>query len=115
MASKIFARCIFTQIQIPIKTVLNQNQAGFGIGCSCADITFVIRRLIEESAEFQKPLFINFINFEKAFDSVFRTALWEIMREYGRARQKFFHVLDHVVQYKSFLLELSNSSLDQLF
>jgi hypothetical protein len=83
VASKIFGRCIFTRIQIPIKTVLRQNQAGFRIVRSCADMTFVLRTLIEELAELQKSLFINFIDSGKAFDSVFRTALWEIMREYG--------------------------------
>jgi hypothetical protein len=45
---------------------MRQNEAGFRLRRSCADITFVLRRLIEESVEFQKPLFVNFKDFEKA-------------------------------------------------
>ncbi len=33
--------------------------------------------------EWNSSLYINFIDFEKAFDSVDREALWKILRHYG--------------------------------
>ena len=83
VASKIFTRCIFERIQDPIEEILRQNQAGFRKGRSCMDMVFVLRKLIEESAEFQKALYVNFVDFEKAFDSVFREVLWKVLGEYG--------------------------------
>ena len=83
VASKIFTRCIFERIQGPVEEKLHENQAGFRKGRGCMDMVFVLRRLIEESAEVQKTLFVNFVDFEKAFDSVFREALWKVLREYG--------------------------------
>ena len=38
---------------------------------------------VEESAEFQSALLVNFADFAKVFDSVLRTTLWDILREYG--------------------------------
>ena len=83
VAAKVFTSCIFERIQDPIEEILRPNQAGFRKGRGCMDMVFVLRRLIEESVEFKKQLYVNFVDFEKAFDSVFREALWGIMKEYG--------------------------------
>ena len=42
-----------------------------------------MRSIIEQSIEWQSSLYVNFIDFEKAFDSVHRDSLWLIMRSYG--------------------------------
>ena len=38
---------------------------------------------MEESLEWNSPLYINFIDYEKAFDSVDRETLWKLLRHYG--------------------------------
>ena len=83
VVSKIFAKCLFTRIQELVEKILRKHQSGFRKGRACADQTFILRKIIEESLEFQRAVFINFVDFEKAFDSVYRSALWDIMREYG--------------------------------
>ena len=83
VASKIFTRCIFQRISGAVDDVLRENQAGFRKGRACIDQIYVLRKMIEESVEHQKGLSINFIDFEKAFDSVYRPALWDILRHYG--------------------------------
>jgi hypothetical protein len=45
-------------------------------------MVFVLRKLIEESAEFKKELYVNFVDFETAFDTVCRKALWGVLGEY---------------------------------
>ena len=50
---------------------------------SCADQIASLRIIIEQSIEWNSSLFINFIDYEKAFDSIDRTSLWKIMRHYG--------------------------------
>jgi hypothetical protein len=83
VSSKILTMCIFERMQDPVEEILRQNQAGFRKGRSCINMVFVLRKLIEESAEFQRALYVNFVDFEKVFDSVFREALWKVLREYG--------------------------------
>nr|KAG5702936.1 hypothetical protein BaRGS_034709 [Batillaria attramentaria] len=41
------------------------------------------RIIVEQSLEWNSPLYINFIDYEKAFDSVDREALWKLLRHYG--------------------------------
>ena len=38
---------------------------------------------MELSIEWQSSLYINFINFEKAFDSISREVLWKLLQHYG--------------------------------
>ncbi|VDO82480.1 unnamed protein product [Schistosoma curassoni] len=42
-----------------------------------------LRIIVEQSIEWNSSLYINFIDCEKAFDSVDRTALWRLLRHYG--------------------------------
>ena len=37
----------------------------------------------EQSIKWQSSLYINFVEFEKAFDSVHQESLWKIMKAYG--------------------------------
>ncbi|KAJ3604479.1 hypothetical protein NHX12_029219 [Muraenolepis orangiensis] len=39
--------------------------------------------LVEQSLEWNSPLYINFIDYEKAFDSVDREILWKLLRHDG--------------------------------
>ena len=38
---------------------------------------------MEQSLEWRMPLCINFIDYEKAFDSLDRNVLWDLMANYG--------------------------------
>ena len=38
---------------------------------------------MEQSIGWQSPLYINFIDFEKAFNSISREVLWRLLRHYG--------------------------------
>ena len=38
---------------------------------------------MKQSLEWNSPLYINFINYEKAFDSVDRETMWKLLRHYG--------------------------------
>lgn len=38
---------------------------------------------MEQSLEWNSALYINFVDYEKAFDSVVRETLWKLLRHYG--------------------------------
>ena len=58
-------------------SILEENQAGFHAGYSTMDHIFVLHALKEISKTQKKKLFCSFIDFSKAFDSVWRVGLWK--------------------------------------
>lgn len=62
---------------------LRDQQAGFRQNRSCTDQIATLRIIVEQSLEWNSPLYINFIDYEKAFDSVDRETLWKLLRHYA--------------------------------
>ncbi|VDP76545.1 unnamed protein product [Schistosoma curassoni] len=62
---------------------LPDQQAGFRKDQSCMDQIATLRIIVEQSIEWKSSLFINFIDYEKAFDSEDRRTLWKLLRHYG--------------------------------
>ena len=54
---------------------LRDQQAGFRRNRSCADQVASLSIILEQSLEWNSPLYINFIDYEKAFDSVYRETM----------------------------------------
>jgi len=81
--SKIFTRVIINWLYDEVNRLLRSGQAGFRRGRSTTEQIFILRNIIKQSIEWQLPIYINFIDFEKAFDSVHRDSLWTIMKYYG--------------------------------
>ena len=83
VVSKVMRRIAIDRIRIGVESKLRREQAGFRPGRGTTDQIFILRNIIEQSIEWQSSLYVNFIDFEKAFDSVHRDSLWLIMRSYG--------------------------------
>ncbi|VDO59450.1 unnamed protein product [Schistosoma margrebowiei] len=53
-----------------------------------------LRIIVEQSIESNSSLYINFIDYEKAFDSVDGTTLWKLLRHYG-VPQKIVNIIQN--------------------
>ena len=62
---------------------LRDQQAGFRRNRSCADQIASLHIIVEQALEWNSPLYIKFIDYEKAFDSVDRETMWKLLRHYG--------------------------------
>ena len=80
---KVLNRVILDRVKDAVDPQLRDQQAGFRRNRSCADQIASLRIIIEQSLEWNSPLYINFIDYEKAFDSVDRQTLWKLLRHYG--------------------------------
>ena len=80
---EVFNKVILNRIKDAVDNILRDEQAGFWKNRSCSDQIAALRIIIEQSHEWKSPLIINFIDYEKAFDSIDRATLWKIMRHYG--------------------------------
>ena len=63
--------------------MFRKEQAGYRRERGTTEQVFILRNIIEQVNEWQTTLYLNFIDFEKAFHSVRRESLWIIMRKYG--------------------------------
>ena len=83
VAAKVLGRIIITRIRDGIDDKLHQKQAGFRKGRRTTEQIFILRNIIEQCIEWNANLYVCFVDFEKAFDSVDRSVLWRIMRSYS--------------------------------
>ena len=92
LTSKIFSKVIHNRLSKALGDKLREEQTGFRPGKSCSDHIFTLRQILEQSNEWNAPLYANFVDMEKAFDSIHRESLWKILRHYG-VPQKIVNVV----------------------
>ena len=80
VAAKVLGKVIITRIRDTVDIRLRQEQTGFRRGRRTIEQIFIMRNIIEQV---NANLNVSFVDFEKAFYSIDRGILWEIMREYG--------------------------------
>jgi endonuclease/exonuclease/phosphatase family metal-dependent hydrolase len=80
---KVFCWIILNRIVGPLDKLLRPEQAGFRAGRSCIDQINTLRIIIEQSVEFRSPLYLLFVDYEKAFDSISRECIWAEMQNIG--------------------------------
>ena len=80
---KVFNRILLERIKEAIDKQLRDEQAGFRKNRSTIDQIASLRIIVEQSLEWNSDLIINFLDYEKAFDSIDRASLWKILRHHG--------------------------------
>jgi len=83
IAGKVLNRIILERLKEGLDSKLREEQAGFRQHRSCSDQIITLRIISEQSVEWNSSLYVNFVDFEKAFDSVNRETLWKILMHHG--------------------------------
>ena len=83
IAGKVLAKIVLNRLKPILEEVLPESQCGFRAGRSTSDMIFTLRQLQEKAVEQHQPLYVVFVDFTKAFDTVDRTTLWKILEAYG--------------------------------
>ena len=78
--NKIFMKLIFTRIESTLTSHQPIEQAGFRTTFSTQDHLQVVNQLIEKSSEYQITLYLAFIDFKKAFDSLKQVFLYKSLK-----------------------------------
>ena len=77
---KVLNRFLLERMTEAVDPKLRDQQARFRRNKSCADQIASMRIIVEQSMEWNSPVYINFIDYEKAFDSVDRQTMWKLLR-----------------------------------
>ena len=83
IAAKIFNKLILNRIVPALDHLLCKNQNGFRRGRSTIAQILSIRRILEEMRRLNKEITLCFVDFRKAFDSISREVMFEILPLYG--------------------------------
>ena len=82
-ASKVMLKILHARLQHYVNQEPPDVQAGFRKGRGTRDQIANIRWVIEKTREFQKDIYLHFIDYSKAFDCVGYDKLWKALEEMG--------------------------------
>ncbi|MBJ5542592.1 reverse transcriptase family protein, partial [Salmonella enterica subsp. enterica serovar London] len=82
-ASKVLLKIIQQRIAPTIERELPDVQAGFRRGRGTRDHIANLRWIMEKAHEYQKSIYMCFIDYKKAFDCVDHDKLWRALHELG--------------------------------
>jgi len=80
---KVMATVLLNRMKSSIDVTLHPNPAGFRTGRSCCEQIFTLRQIVDKCLAWQKTVFMNFINYSKAFDCIHIETLQNIAAKYG--------------------------------
>ena len=83
ITGKILARILLNRLLTLSENILPESQCGFRTNRGTIDMIFCARQIQEKCREQQKDLGMIFYDLEKAFDSVPRPAMWEVLKRFG--------------------------------
>ena len=83
VATKIFNKMLHNRIKPHFEKVFRMYQNDFRAGRSTIGQILALRRIIEEAQINHLPAVLDFVDFRKAFDSVSRERLFDILAAYG--------------------------------
>ena len=83
--SKIFTGVLNKRLQTWASDnfLISEEQAGFRKSYATVDNVFILHSLIRNCLDRKRKLYVAFIDYKKAFDSINRNALWKILEQNG--------------------------------
>ena len=82
LSDKVLNRIILERLKNEVDNILRDHQAGVRQDRGCIDQIATLRIIVEQSMEFDSSLYINLVDYEKAFDSLDRNTLWKLLQHY---------------------------------
>ena len=76
-------KIILNRLKPQAKKIIAEKQAAFRAGRSTTEQIFNLRIFCEKDLQHEQDLYHVFIDFKKAFDSVWHAALWATMKKYN--------------------------------
>jgi hypothetical protein len=76
------AKIIDSGMRPVIELQLFEQQIDFGRNRSCTDVIFTLRQLAENIIDYNKNMYMAFVDQENAFDRIDQTLLWQLLKRY---------------------------------
>jgi len=83
VVGKLYGRVLINRISGATECAIGDEQCGFRRGRGCVDQVFAVRQVCEKAIERGKEVAWAFMDLEKAYDRIDRSALWKVLCIYG--------------------------------
>eukprot|EP00399_MALV-I-05_sp_L67-4_P000160 gene160-65_t len=80
---KVLTYCIARRLEVIVNKVVSDDQNGFRRGRSTVDGIHICRRIFEKHMQAGAEVHAGFIDLTKAYDTVPRNAMWQVLRKWG--------------------------------
>lgn len=94
-AYKLFTSIILRRISENIDASQPVEQAGFRSGYNTIDHIQTAEQLIEKFNEYNKPLYIAFVDYSKAFDSISHASIWNALK-ISNVEDKYINIIKYI-------------------
>lgn len=76
LVGKIYTRILNTRLYEIVKPAISPKQAGFVEDRNCIDQAYIVSQIVARYISSRKPAYLAFLDIVKAYDTVWREALW---------------------------------------
>ena len=94
--------------------VLNPEQFGFRPNSRTTDSLFIFQQLLHKYTKQHEKLYVGFIDYEKAFDSVWQSGMIQKLQKYGM-QGKFLNVIKCMYSSIRSCVKINQNALTELF
>ena len=110
---KLFTRVLQKRMEKVLDSNQPREQAGFRKGFSTTDHLQTINQIIEKCNEFNIPLCLAFIDYEKAFDSIEHWAIFEALRDIG-IHETYVNILKDIYTEATAKIHIENQVSEEI-
>ena len=83
VVGKLFGKVLIKRVRASNECAIVEEQCGFRQGRGCIDQVFAVRQVCEKYLANWKYVFWAFMDLEKAYDTIDRHGMWQMLRVYG--------------------------------
>ena len=83
VVGKLFGRVLIKRVKAGTECAIGEEQSGFRQGRGCMDLVFALRQVCEMYLPNGKDVFWAYTDLEKAYDTIDRHGMWQMLRVYG--------------------------------
>ena len=83
VVAKLFGRVLIKRVRAGSEYAIGEEQCGFIQGRGCMDQVFAVRQVCEKYLANGKDVFCAFMDLEKAYDTIDRHGVWQMLIVYG--------------------------------
>lgn len=92
---KLFSSIILKRIANDIDKQQPKEQARFRSGYSTMDHIQALEQVIEKYREYNRPLYVAFVDYSKAFDTISHCSIWNALQQ-SNINYKYINILKYI-------------------